>query len=314
MLRRLFALAAVVAGPAFGQEAAYRYFVSGNPEDVRRPVSSGILMAGGGRDVDEAFRWFLRKAGGGDILVLRASGADGYHDYLAKIAPADSVETIVFRAPEASRDEFVLGKIRGAEAIFFAGGDQWNYVRFWKGTPVEKAIHERVRAGVPVGGTSAGLAILGQYSFSAERDTVTSAEALANELDPKIAIESRFLSLPHLGCLITDSHFSRRDRMGRLLVFLKRIAASSECAAVHGLGVDERTAVLVEADGSARVVGDGKIYLVKRAAGDPASREFEVTAAGGALDLARRRAEGETYRLTLGAGTLASSKANGAIY
>ena len=57
-------------------------------------------------------------------------------------------------------------------------GNRWDYVRMWKGTPVEDAIHHLVVRGVPVGGTSAGLAILGEFSFSAETNTIYSDEAL----------------------------------------------------------------------------------------------------------------------------------------
>jgi hypothetical protein len=54
--------------------------------------------------VDAAFDWFLSKAGGADVVVLRASGGDGYHDCFIKLGKLDSVETIVFRSAEASHD------------------------------------------------------------------------------------------------------------------------------------------------------------------------------------------------------------------
>jgi cyanophycinase len=233
----------------------------------------------------------------------------------------DSVETIVFEDGKAARDPFVLERIRNAEAIFFAGGDQWNYVRMWRDSPVEDAIHDRVRKGVPVGGTSAGLAILGQYSFSAEKDTVQSPEALANPFDPKVTIATGFLTLKNLQCLITDSHFARRDRMGRLLVFLGRIRQESKCGEVIGLGIDERTAVLMEPDGSAQVVGEASAYLVKLKA-KPQLRESEKASvgpfkvlkvqAGQKLDLGRRKAEGVAgYRLKVESGTVTSSKSDG---
>lgn len=36
---------------------------------------------GGATEHDKAMRWFLREANEGDIVVLRASGIDGYNDY-----------------------------------------------------------------------------------------------------------------------------------------------------------------------------------------------------------------------------------------
>jgi cyanophycinase-like exopeptidase len=73
---------------------------------------------------------------------------------------------------EAAFDPFVIDTIRNAEALFIAGGDQSRYVRFWKDTPVEDAINHVVAKPAPVGGTSAGMAILGEFSYSARATRV----------------------------------------------------------------------------------------------------------------------------------------------
>jgi cyanophycinase len=62
------------------------------------------------------------------------------------------------------------------EALFIADGDQWNYGRAWGASPVDAAVQELIDRGVTVGGTSAGMAVLGQFVFTAEKDTVTSAQ------------------------------------------------------------------------------------------------------------------------------------------
>jgi cyanophycinase-like exopeptidase len=49
--------------------------------------------------------------------------------------------------------------------------------------------------------------------------------------------------------------------MGRLLVFLARIQASGD-KSIHGIGIDEQTAMLVEANGQSSVVGKGSIYCL----------------------------------------------------
>jgi len=74
---------------------------------------------GGGSDVDEAFVWMITNSGGGDILVLRASGADGYNDYIYGLGEVNSVSTIVCKSKLASSDTFVLEKIENAEGLFF---------------------------------------------------------------------------------------------------------------------------------------------------------------------------------------------------
>lgn len=244
-------------------DPAYQLFLTGDPADVRTSTRPGFVLAGGSKDQDAAMRWFLERSGGGDIVILRAGGADGYNPYLFKLAKVNSVETILFRSREAASDPAIIEKIRNAEALFFAGGDQWNYIRYWKGTPVQQAVQSLIDKGVPIGGTSAGLAVLGQYIFGAEFDTVQSKDALADPFDKKVALVHDFLQVPNLGCFLTDSHFSQRDRMGRLLVFLARMRLESPCKQARGVGIDERTAVLLEKDGSATVVGEGSAHFVR---------------------------------------------------
>jgi cyanophycinase-like exopeptidase len=73
----------------------------------------------------------------------------------------------------------VLAIIRQAEGLWLAGGDQSRYVKYWKDTPVGAALDAHVRAGKPLGGTSAGLAVLGEFSYSAlDPGTLTSPIAL----------------------------------------------------------------------------------------------------------------------------------------
>jgi len=125
MLRRIFLAGSTLALA----QTAYRYFLTGSAADASGTVSPGFVLMGGGKDVDRAFEWLIRKSGGGDIVVIRASGADGYNPYIPGLGRVDSVESLVIATPEAARDPFVLERIRKAEALFIAGGDQWNYVR-----------------------------------------------------------------------------------------------------------------------------------------------------------------------------------------
>ena len=148
-------------------ETGYSYYVTGDPADVTTPTRALVVMQGGGDDVDANFARMGEAAGGGDFVVLRASGADGYNDYIHALCGCDSVETIVFNDRQAAFDDFVVRKIRSAEALFLAGGDQSNYVRYWKDTPVEDAIHSFLARGAPIGGTSAGMAVMGEFSYSA---------------------------------------------------------------------------------------------------------------------------------------------------
>jgi cyanophycinase len=269
-MRIAFLLALTLS--TFAQEKPYRSYLTGNPADAHTQTTFGIAMLGGGGDVDEAYQWLCERSGGGDFVVLRASGEDGYNDYLYKLCKLDSVESIVTLSREAGSDPYVLQQVRNAEAIFFAGGDQANYVRFWKGTPLNNEINKAIARGVPVGGVSAGLAILGEYSFSAmytdetnkDRDSsITSEEALANPYDPKLTLERDFIKIPLLKGVITDSHFTQRKREGRLLAFMARLKKDGWEEAPRGVGIDEVTAMGVDRNGDTTVFGKGSIRMIQ---------------------------------------------------
>ncbi len=241
---------------------AYKYYVIGNSGDVVRSTSPGIVLMGGGPDVDDAFRWMISRSGGGDFVVIRCSGADGYNSYIYNLGDVDSVETIVITSRKDARKSFVVDKIKRAEALFIAGGDQYDYVKYWKDTPVENAIHYVGDKGAPIGGTSAGMAILGEFLFSAKNGTVYSSEALADPYNRYMTLDSYFLSLSYMQQVITDSHFVARDRMGRLLAFMARIIKNGWSSAAKGIGVDEETAVCVDGNGLAIIKGRGYAYFL----------------------------------------------------
>jgi hypothetical protein len=111
-----------------------------------------------------------------------------------------------------------------------------------------------------IGGTSAGLAILGGNYFSAQNGTVTNAVALNNPYDPKVTLGyNDFLNIPYMNNVITDSHYDDPDRRARHSVFLARIAKDNTTRS-FGIACNEYTAVCVGADGKAYVYGEYPAY------------------------------------------------------
>jgi cyanophycinase-like exopeptidase len=237
----------------------YVSYFTGNAEDVRTSPTGGTCLMGGSREDDNAMRWFLQRADGGDVLVLRTSGSDGYNDYLYGElgVMVNSVETIVFENGNAANEAHVHEAIQQAEAIWFAGGNQATYVNYWRGTAVDSLIREAVsNRKVVIGGTSAGMAILGGHYFAATNGTIRSAAALANPFDERVTIESdRFLDLPFLEDVVTDTHYDDPDRRGRHLVFLARMRGAG-LTDPRGIACEERTAVCVDPSGLAMVFGE----------------------------------------------------------
>src|SRR5262245_51324724 len=239
----LFALGAPQAGAAQG----YQYFVVGNPQDVVTPTSGLLVLQGGGTDVDENFVRMGARAGGGDFVVIRASGTDAYNPYIYGLCNCDSVATIVFKNRQAALNDFVTETIRNAEALFIAGGDQSEYVQFWKNTPVEDAIHHVASKPAPVGGTSAGMAIMSEFVYSAmSNSSLTSAEGLADPFHRDLTLDRDFLALPKLRRMITDQHVEERDRMGRTVAFLARLVHDGWTSEGLAIAADRETALHVD--------------------------------------------------------------------
>src|SRR6201995_3711710 len=153
----------------------FDYFVSGDPNQPRASHTQfGLALMGGGGSNDAAFAFIASHGGFGHVLILRAVSDDSFdpdsgysgHGFMEKWGPVKSAETIVFHHRQASYDPRVLKTLAEADGIFLAGGDQANYINYWKGTPVEAALNAHVKANRPIGGSSAGLAVLGHYSYT----------------------------------------------------------------------------------------------------------------------------------------------------
>lgn len=242
---------------------SYTSYFTGNESDVNPQPLGGLVLMGGATENDQAMQWFLERAGGGDVLVIRASGADGYNDYLYSDlgVVVNSVETIVLNNAEAANDPYVITQIENAEALWIAGGNQWTYINEWRGQGVGEAINYLLNEkGAVVGGTSAGMAVLGGTYFTAQFGTVQSGVALNNPFGTSIALgHGDFLNAPFMENVITDQHYNNPDRRGRHVTFMARIEQDIEERS-FGIASDEYTAVCVDSEGNARAFGDYPEY------------------------------------------------------
>lgn len=316
--------------PVSAADHPYQYFRTGNAGDVQTKTHAGFALMGGGDDLDAAFKWMCNRSGGGDFVVLRASGDDDYNPYIQKLCTLNSVTTIILKSREAANDPFVADAIRHAEAVFIAGGDQAHYIHWWMDTPVQKALNEAIQRGVPIGGTSAGLAVQAEFVYSAQGDApddedLNSLQTLANPFHPRVTIVHAFLKNPLLNDVITDTHFAARNRMGRSLVFMARILQDGRARKIRDIAVDERTAVLLDPDGNASVVGAGHAYFMESTKGPEVCKAatpltfrgilVHSLAAGQRFDVAHwATSEGTAYTLSVEEGVIKSSLADGAIY
>ncbi|MGK7918229.1 MAG: cyanophycinase, partial [Prochloraceae cyanobacterium] len=265
------------AGPKSTALAAEGYdyqLECGNVNSTSPQPNPAIMLIGGAESDTEgendATGWFLKRADGGDYLVLRHGEVrtqakwicDNYDSFVSSAAE------LAINTREAANDPDVEQYIRDAEALFIAGGDQNAYQDTWEGTYVEDAINYLINEkGVPVAGTSAGMAILGEYYYApARRNGVLSSEILEDPFHRNTEDIDRadFIDIPFLKNTITDTHLDRlkrpqypETRYGRLFGFLARVVDDNGIPA-YGIGSEEGAFVAIDEEGIATVFGNGE--------------------------------------------------------
>ncbi|QIZ83668.1 type 1 glutamine amidotransferase-like domain-containing protein [Bermanella marisrubri] len=239
-------------------------YVTGDINDV---CPSGLiagngasLLMGGGSDVDNAFSQNVVNHIGSsmDTVVLRADDSNGYNSYLASLMASDSVITLVVDSRTLANSDYVEWLVKSAEFVFVAGGDQSAYLNAWENTKLSAALQHVYDKGGVIGGTSAGMAVMGSTMYDPDGILgAVSSEVVTNYCHSTLNFSQGMLSVPALANTVTDTHFYERDRMGRSMVFLARQATNHKVIAAS-----EGTSLFVEADGNATVVGSYEIYVL----------------------------------------------------
>jgi cyanophycinase len=223
-----------------------------------------ICAIGGGSEdygdwSDEPYSWIVQKSDSGKIIILGASSdvttwlPNYFLSFGADTAYNKTISTTSIANLQSTYDELITAK-----AIFIRGGDQWDYVRLWKGTKTDTAIQYVFNNGGVVAGTSAGAAVLGDVDFSAKNGSAYSDDALQNPFYSRMQFESDFLNfVPNV---LFDSHFIERGRLGRLISMLYNQHFSSGVDLI-GAGIDDRTAICISPDGIGEVIGSGAVYI-----------------------------------------------------
>jgi len=224
-----------------------------------------ICAEGGGNEQNgnwapSVFGWMLEKGGFGDVLVLGTSGSDLQVANTFVQLGAASADNLAI-GPVNADTQSVYDAIVAADIVWLRGGDQYQYVNIWNDTLTEQAIRDLYTSGGVIGGTSAGLHVLGEVIFDAEAGSLQPKQALQNAYHPFITLTDDFLELTP-GVLF-DSHFTERGRVARLAVLLARHFEDTG-EDVLGIGVDDRTALCVNPDLTAEVRGEGAVTFLHR--------------------------------------------------
>lgn len=224
-----------------------------------RSGQGGVVLIGGGEFPKESIKWAADHSSGGYFSVIGCYSAN--ESKWKKRLEGYDFQLIVLGSREDASNPCNLQIVRDSAVIFLDGGNQYDYVTLIGGTPLNAVVNECIKRGTPIGGTSAGMAVLSEYYFSAKYDTVSSEEVGGNPKHPAIDIGRSLFDVPILRNFMVDTHYSQRKRMGRLSTFLQRVVEDFKVKVV-GVGVDEGTALCIDATGNKTVFGNGKAHYV----------------------------------------------------
>jgi cyanophycinase len=173
---------------------------------------------------------------------------------------------------QIARDPQWAERVRQADAVFLAGGEQARYRRVLvnedgTNTPLLEAIWHVYRKGGLVVGTSAGMAVMSRVMF-VEADLILPVLLNGARMKREVDVGLGFAPKDWF----VDQHFLTRGRFGRTLVAMQTYDFP------FGLGVDEDTAVVIERGRTARVIGYRGALIVdaSQAQRDPQEPRFHT--------------------------------------
>ena len=209
---------------------------------------------------------FVELAGGRNARVVVISTAsslgDAATDLYRHIFTRLGVAEITGLRPE-TRDE--ANDARSVEAlavatgIFMTGGNQLRLSSVIGGTRLGAAILEAHGRGVVVAGTSAGASAVATHMMAFGSSGAT----------PKHRMAHVSVGLGLLVNVVVDQHFEQRTRLGRLL------GVVAQSPSLIGLGLDEDTAAVIDANDVLEVIGRGAVTVVDGA--DVITDAYQVT-------------------------------------
>ena len=227
-----------------------------SPSPVRDGCKRGYVIPIGGAEERtgsaKVLKRFVKLCGGRKACIAiiptasnLADTGENYIEIFERIGVQQAISLPINERAEAAKEEY-LEALENADGIFITGGNQLRLSTILGGTEVAKAIRRLNAGGVPVAGTSAGAAIMPEHMIAGGSTGTVPSNGGVN-LAPGLGLTN---------ALLIDQHFSQRDRLGRLLT------AISYNPFMLGIGIDEDTAIFIDADECFEVIGSGAVTVI----------------------------------------------------
>ena len=123
-----------------------------------------ICAVGGGSEgyndwSDAPYGWIVQKSDSGKIIIISDADATTWlPNYFISLGADTAYNKTISSISSISSANLqsTYNELTTAKAIFIRGGDQWDYIRLWKGTKTDSAINYVFQNGGVIAGTSAG--------------------------------------------------------------------------------------------------------------------------------------------------------------
>src|ERR1700716_2701567 len=219
------------------------------------PVGSVMVIGGAEDKLGERviLSRFVQLAGGeqAHIAVISTASSLGQAatDLYRHIVSRLGVVKVTGLRPETreeANDPATVAALAGATGIFMTGGNQLRLSSVIGGTKLGNAILDAHGRGIVVAGTSAGASAVATHMMAFGSSGAT----------PKNRMAHVSVGLGLLVNVVVDQHFEQRTRLGRLL------AVVAQSPSLIGLGLDEDTAAVIDANDILEVIGRGSVTIV----------------------------------------------------
>lgn len=219
---------------------------------MQRQTNGTLVIVGGGTEGDVVLREVSQRVGGGKLVVVTIAGSEPDETYASyekafRRLGVQHVFQLDARTREEARSEAKLRLLDDAVGVYFSGGDQLRLTTILGDSPIYNRVREIFETGGVVGGTSAGASVMSETML------------VSGAADETHRIGSALMMAPGFGFIkdvIIDQHFAQRGRTSRLL------GAVAQNPRILGIGIDERTAIVVERNRVFHVVGEGAVYAL----------------------------------------------------
>lgn len=184
-------------------------------------------------------------------VITTASSVTGHMEEVYTRAFSDlgaaKVVPLHIDSRQVANDPANVSTVYDADIVFMTGGSQARLASILGGSEVAKAMHRARRDhGTVIAGTSAGASAISEHMLRDGEPHCLARKDMTN-------------LIPGLGLLrrvVIDQHFTQRNRLGRLLSIV------AENPFILGIGIDEDTAIVVDADTTMEVIGNHTVTIV----------------------------------------------------